>query len=617
MTPDPLVLSIAAKARRTGLFAVLDTRPDAAGPASLGALRASGPDAATFLQAQVTNDVSGLRPGEGNLSARVTRTGHLVQVFSLHRLPTGGDDAPAFMLLMERQAVGTVTRAFEEFLISDDVTLEDVTEGYVWLALQGPRAAAAAAEAFGNPGDGGFDAIPANGVRGLDDQDAPVGTLAFRRSLTGDPGLILAVPTDQAPAAAVLERLESTTGAHGLTRPEGEPLAEALEVLRIEAGCIRVGPDTPERDRLLPETGLEQQLVSYVKGCYLGQEVIARVRTYGSLPFTLRGLVLRGCDRPLDDPAAAAALENLPDAGADLRVEPDRKVGQIVSRTLSPVRNAPVALAYLDRAHRTPGTELDLVGKRGTIRARVELLPFFRAPDHAARAVALYDRAVRVFAEGDEEQALTMLEEALRIDPGFADGYEALGVILGRSGRFHEAIDLFKRLEEVAPDEPIVNTNLSLYYMKLGDKQTAERESARALEKSLERGAGAERGAADAAAEQGTARREDALRKKAMFGQVLEIDPEDPLALFGLGNALAALEEWEEAAGVYARAARAEKDNSAVHLARGKALEKLDRVAEAAAVYGAGLEVASRKGDLMPLKEMENRLLLLKAVQGE
>jgi tetratricopeptide (TPR) repeat protein len=324
---------------------------------------------------------------------------------------------------------------------------------------------------------------------------------------------------------------------------------------------------------------------------------------------------------PLDDFAAAAmALESLPEPGGDLVVEPDRRIGQIVSRTLSPAVNAPVAFAYIDRAHRTPGTELTLVGRSGPLRARVQLLPFFRAADQDDRVRALYDRAVRIFAEGREADAILVMEEALRLDPAFADGYEAVGVMLGRSGRFHEAIDLFKRLEEVAPDEPIVNTNLSLYYMKLGDRHAAESESAKALRKSLARsaaGPGApDRSAAELAAEQAEARRADAERKRQMFAQVLEIEPEDPVALFGLGNALAALDRWEEAERFHARAAAVDRDNSAVYLARGKALEALDRIDDALAVYRAGVEVASRKGDLMPLKEMENRALLLRAVSG-
>jgi len=96
-----------------------------------------------------------------------------------------------------------------------------------------------------------------------------------------------------------------------------------------------------------------------------------------------------------------------------------------------------------------------------------------------------------------------------------------------------------------------------------------------------------------------------------MFGEVLQIDPDDPLALMGLGNALVVLERLDEAEPHLARACAVQKDNSAVYAAHGKLLERLGRIAEARAVFAAGIEVASRKGDLMPLREMEHRLLVL------
>jgi tetratricopeptide (TPR) repeat protein len=108
-------------------------------------------------------------------------------------------------------------------------------------------------------------------------------------------------------------------------------------------------------------------------------------------------------------------------------------------------------------------------------------------------------------------------------------------------------------------------------------------------------------------------KREEALRKKAMFEEVLEIDAEDPIALFGLGNALSALGEWAKAEAALAKACTVQKDNSPVYLAHGKALEMLGREADAIAVYKAGMAVASKKGDLMPLKEMERRMILLEA----
>ena len=201
----------------------------------------------------------------------------------------------------------------------------------------------------------------------------------------------------------------------------------------------------------------------------------------------------------------------------------------------------------------------------------------------------------------------------MRVDPGHADAYEAIGVVLGRSGRFHEAIDFFKRLEEIAPHEPMVNTNLSLYYMKLGDKATAEAESAKALQKGMASGDSSGRDSAEIAREQEAARRADAARKRQMFAMVLEIDPDDPIALFGIGNAHATLGEWAEAEAHFARGCEVSADNSALWLARGRALEALERPQDAIAAYRAGMEVASKRGDLMPLKEMEQRALLLGA----
>jgi folate-binding protein YgfZ len=415
---------------------------------------------------------------------------------------------------------------------------------------------------------------------------------------------------DSVTAERVEARIEAHARAAGfeiLAEPE---LSQTLEVLRIEAGQVRVGPDTRSRKCILPETGLEQHAVSYTKGCYLGQEVIARVRTYGALPFGLRGLVLHAPD----DSAASSPtqlLKDVPDCGANLVLTDGKRIGEWGSSTLSPTLGSAVAFAYIDKSHRTPGNRIHVQGRSGPLEAEVVLLPFYHAPGRDERVAYLYDRAVRVFAEGREQEAIEILEEALHLDPSFSDGYEAIGVILGRAERFHEAIDIFKRLEELAPSQAMVNTNLSLYYMKIGDKESAEDEAAKAMRKSLAEGAGRSEQSEEIEAELAAQQRTDAERKKNMFGQVLEIDPDDPVALFGLGNALAVLEEWEPAEQHYARACEADAGNSAVYLARGKALEALARSPEAEAVYRAGMEVASRKGDLMPLKEMEHRVLLL------
>ncbi len=573
---DAVDLPLLRQVREHG--AVGPVGPDSVGWADLAGLVARGPDAAAFLQSQLTNEVEGLEPGQGNLNARVTRTGHLVAACSLHRLADPGPGVQAFLLLLPREDRDRLRASLDGFLFADDVTLEDRDDVRLW--VQGP-ATPELSTAIGVPGDEGT-------VVALDDG------LVVQRGFTGDPGLVvLGTP-------GLATRIHEAAVGRGFRDLEAATLSAVVESLRVEAGLVRVAVDIPKK-RLLPETGLEQHAVSYTKGCYLGQEVIARVRTYGSVPRALRALVLDG------------GLEGLPAPGDKVMLDSGRPAGDAATAALSPAEGAPVLLAFLGRDHRTPGQRLLLRTPGGLREARVALLPLHRAADRDTRVQQLYDRAIRTFADGHEDRALALLEDALRLDPAFADGYEAIGVILGRGGRYHEAIDFFRRLEEVVPGEPLVNTNLSLYYMKLGDKATAEAEAGKAASKAMARGGdGPEtRSAAQIAEEQDAARRADAARKEGMFRQVLDFDPEDPVAWFGLGKSLSTLERWEEAAEALERATEVDGKNAAAFLARGKALERLGRDADALDVYRAGMEVASRRGDLMPLKEMESRVLLL------
>lgn len=597
--------SPAQLARRTGFVALLSRQNLETTAASFGALRISGPDAPAFLHSQLTNEVNALKPGEGNLTARVTRTGSLVRYGSLHRLP----DGQSFLMLLEREGVRALITDLEKFAVIEDVTLADVSDEFDWIAIQGPDALQAAEETFGPAR--GVNSDAAEFLRELPEYAARefktgpcADALLVIRSLAGDAGCIVAVPREAELSSEIIERVRESAHGKSLVHLKDAELNYTLQMLFVEAGVVRVGRDVKQGEVVLPETGLEQHVVSYSKGCYLGQEVIARIRTYGSVPLVLRGLVCLDVPRGFDEP-------HFPVIGADAVLEDGTKIGRFASWTFSPMLDAFVAFAFLDRNHRTPGTKLKLRGADGAaLNAEVRLLPFYRAADTASRVAFLHDRAIRLFSQGDDAQAQALLEEALRLDPSFADGYEALGVLLGRTGKFTEAIDIFKRLEEVAPNEPMVHTNLSLFYMKLGDKVAAEEEKAKATVKQFSRFAGA-RKAEHVAAEELAKKRADAERKRGMFEEVLEIDSEDPIALFGLGNALSALEDWEGAERVLAKSCAMQSDNSAAWLARGKALEMLNREADAVAVYRAGMAVASKKGDLMPLKEMERRVLLL------
>jgi folate-binding protein YgfZ len=578
-------------ARRTGLLARLEA------PLAPGLLWVEGKDAASFLQGQLGNEVSALLPGEGNETARLTRKGGLLDLLSLHRIPDA--DPSPLLILGEAERIPALATDLEAFVFSESLELEDRGDDYDLILIEGPAAPALLHSSFGAPpsGEESWGTLPPFSVTGLVGHAARDRTLVLARGLSGR-GFIILAPRESGHLPMIQARLAGPAAELGFVQPEGEALAALLEIRRIEAGLPRIGADFEPGARLLPETGLENRFVSFTKGCFLGQEVVARIHNRGSASVVLRGLRL---------PAGEATLKGLPHAGDALIDAAGATIGEWASRVHSPALDCTLALTYLDRAHRRPGDRLELAGG---LSAEVLLPPFVRELSEGASADELYDAAVGVFARGEDRRALALLEEALAADPAHADSWEALGVILGRAGRYEEAIATFRRLEEVAPDEPMVHTNLSLYYMKVGDIEQAEAHRAQATLKQFGALVG-EAAAEEMAQAEARAQRTDAERRLTMFVEVLEFDAQDPLALMGAGKALLELERTEEAEARLTRACELQGDNSSAFVLLGQALEKLGRGDEAVDIYRRGIETASRKGDLMPLRKMENRLLLL------
>ncbi len=563
-------------AREHGLFTPWDGAP------SLAAVAVTGPDAGDHLQAQLTSDVLALTPGDAQPSARLNRTGALVVDVVVTRLPERGQPFPSYLLIVARAQAAALVNDLRAHVVAEDVLVDDLTAELDGWFVGGPAAPAVMA------------AVPAFASQAW----------VIDLPLTGDAGFLVLQPRGTATASG--PAVVGAALAHDiLDWPAADPAAAtAWQWLRVEAGRLLPGVDYLPGSRALAQTGLEQQVVSLTKGCYLGQEVVARVRTYGSVPEAVRVLVFT---------AGAEAAPAVDAPGTPIHDGEGHTLGTWASAGWSTLWRAPVALAYLDRAHRTPGAMLSVRLADGALApAQVRLSPLHAAVGATDRAHHLHERAIHRFGLGDDQGAIELLQQALRADPSLGEAAEALGVILGRHGRYHEAIDIFRQLEELAPTEPLIHTNLSLFYMKLGDKAEAERQREQATLKRFanlddDRNA-AERAAADAAA-----RRADADRKLGMFREVLDLDPLDGLALLGAGNALATLERPAEAEPLFARARAAQPTNSAVYLAHGRMLELLGRMEEAAAAYRAGVAVAARKGDLQPLREMEHRLLMLTA----
>ena len=164
---------------------------------------------------------------------------------------------------LDRLAVTVAAAHFDRHLFSEDVRIEDASGQMARLACSGPRAAEVAARL----GVGHLKALPALGSAALEG-----GARILRHDFAGAPGFELFVPRGD--AAAWWERLvESGARSTGY---------RTLDLLRIEAGLPWLGRDLDDTV-LPPETGQVERGVSYLKGCYLGQEVMERMRSHGAV----------------------------------------------------------------------------------------------------------------------------------------------------------------------------------------------------------------------------------------------------------------------------------------------------------------------------------------------
>jgi folate-binding protein YgfZ len=292
-----------------------------------GKLALTGPEAKEFLHGQVTNDIEGLSAGAGCYAAFLTHKGKMLG--DLRVLDTGEE----LLLDTERSALQDLFNMIRRFKLGRAVELHKRTIERGLLSLIGPDARRIA----------GAEDLPQveHSHRGGSLAGAPV------RLIVTDLGV------DVLCDAADTERVAAALLEAGAVRA-GE---DAAEVRRVESGRPRYGVDLD--DSVIPqEAGLNDRAVSFEKGCYVGQETVARLYFRGKPNRHLRGLKL----------SARAAR------GEPLRLG-EREVGRLGSVVESP-RHGPIALALV-RREAAPGDTL-AVGE-GDVRAEVIDLPFAQA----------------------------------------------------------------------------------------------------------------------------------------------------------------------------------------------------------------------------------------------
>jgi folate-binding protein YgfZ len=285
----------------------------------LGRFLVRGPDRFTWLQGLVSNDVRPLAAKADRVQACILdATGHIQADVTLVRL------ADAILVETERPSLDHLAALLDGYLIGEDATIEDATDSIVCLSLQGPRAA---------------------DLRSA----APEFLACVAADHTGDGGFDLYWPADRvADAWSALRRAGAT--------PVGE---DAAEILRVEAGIPRYGLDL--NATVLPlEAGLAATHLSVAKGCYVGQEIVARIRAQGKTNRQLSGL----------------RLDERSGAPGDWVLHDGRVVGRLTSVVDAIGVPGQIALGYLRHEVRAPGSRVTIAAANGRVEATVAALPF-------------------------------------------------------------------------------------------------------------------------------------------------------------------------------------------------------------------------------------------------
>jgi folate-binding protein YgfZ len=280
-----------------------------------GRIRVSGSEATMFLNGLITNDVKNLAQNRWMPAVFPTVQGRLIGAVRVIR-----GSGPEFLIDTETASHDAVLKTVSRFTLAGDFKVSDVTKETALLTVQGERAAEVVEKVFATPVSG----LPGNGVVETD-------VTIIRASHTGENGFDLFIDSSR---KAELQQALEAAGA----QPIGE---DTFEILRVEAGIARFGQDMDETN-VVPETNLDDA-VSFTKGCYVGQEIIVRIKHRGHPAKKLTQLRFE-TDQQIEPGAVIRSTEN-------------QEIGRVTSAVVSPKRGS-IGLGYVRYEHMAEGTRV-------------------------------------------------------------------------------------------------------------------------------------------------------------------------------------------------------------------------------------------------------------------
>jgi folate-binding protein YgfZ len=304
---------------------------------SRGRLRVSGSEATMFLNGLITNDMKTLAENRWMPAAFPTVQGRLIGAVRVVRLKD------AFVIDTDAESHEAVLKTVSRFTLAGDFHVKDLTSETALLSVQGKRAVEVVEKVL----ETSVSDLPRDGVLETNWQNTPV--TIIRATHTAEDGFDILI--------------DSTQGAQlrqALIDADAQVVSpDVFEVLRIEAGIARFGHDVDETN-VVTETNLDDA-VSYTKGCYVGQEIIVRIKHRGHVAKKLTGLRFQ--------------TEKRIEPGTIIKSTDGKEIGKLTSTAFSPKLEATIGLGYVRYEFLNPGTTVVIEPE---IQATTAELPFIR-----------------------------------------------------------------------------------------------------------------------------------------------------------------------------------------------------------------------------------------------
>ncbi|MDE0301121.1 MAG: aminomethyltransferase family protein [Candidatus Poribacteria bacterium] len=309
-----------------------------------GRLWLTGDDRATFLHRINSNDVEGLKVGEGNCATMLTNRGKIIADMKVCVFEDG------IGITTNAETTEILFNELDKYIIADDVNLEDCTDETGIIAIHGPQSSHLVQASLG------IDVTGLKEYYSMFHEVEGHSIACIRSDETGETGYELYVEAEE---MGWLWDILLDKGKEFDARPFG---LTALDSLRIEAGIPRYGAELTES--VLPLEAELEHAIDFEKGCYIGQEIVARMKYRGHPNRLLRGFEIE-CDTP--------------PAQNDLIFANGKEIGWITSAVNSPSLDATIALGYVRMAYTDAGSKVKIITGDDPVNATVAVLPFYKA----------------------------------------------------------------------------------------------------------------------------------------------------------------------------------------------------------------------------------------------